>query len=112
MGSTAKEKNLLQNEKTLSFKSWPQLRKEAFIKMAELLPLKVFLFTLKLCWNYLLIDWIMGWQMFSVNLVYISFKITITEEFKRKVEIFTVIMLHIGRALDKREYLMINFLVS
>ena len=78
--------------------------------MAELLPLKVFLFTLKLYWNYLLIDWIMGWQMFSVSMVYISFKIT--EEFKRKVEIFTVIMLHIGRALDKREYLMINFLVS
>ena len=46
MRSTFKEKNLLLGKQILSFKSRPQLRKEANNKMTELLPLNFYLFTI------------------------------------------------------------------
>ena len=45
-GSTLKGKNLLLGEQILFFNSCPPMRWEAKMKMEELLPLKVYLFTL------------------------------------------------------------------
>ena len=41
-----KRKNWLPKEQSLSFKNWPLLRREAKVKVAELLPLKVYPYTL------------------------------------------------------------------
>ena len=46
IGSTLKEKNLLIREPILFFKSYPRTRWEEKMKMKELLPLKVYPFTL------------------------------------------------------------------
>ena len=42
MGSTLEGKDLLLGEQILPFKSWPQFDREAKMKMAELLVVKVF----------------------------------------------------------------------
>ena len=43
IGSTLKGKNLLLGEQILFFKSWPLMRREAKVKIKEMLPLKVYL---------------------------------------------------------------------
>ena len=45
MGSTLKGKNLLQKEQILFFKSYPKFRREAKMKIAQLLPLREYLCT-------------------------------------------------------------------
>ena len=47
MKSALKEKNLFVEEQILSFKSLLMFRRESKLKMEELLPMKVSLFTLK-----------------------------------------------------------------
>ena len=46
IGSTLKGKNLLLEEQILFYKSWPLMKWEAKMKIKELLPLKVFPYTL------------------------------------------------------------------
>ena len=51
-GSTLEGKNLLLEEQILSYKSSAPWRREAKVKLAELLPLKMYSFTLSLGSRY------------------------------------------------------------
>ena len=55
MGSNLKGTNLLRLEQIRSFMRWPLFTWKATIKMAKLLPLKVYIFTLKCQWQVFLL---------------------------------------------------------